>query len=69
MTLNMATTLTFRNPRGDYLFISQHDFDDSTTNLVLTDRSGEIIRSYTLPLTLENTGQVVQKAGWQMVDF
>ena len=67
--INMTISMTFRNSLNEYLFIAEHSHDNSSTHLVLTDRNGEIIRSYDLPLSLENCSQVVQKAGWRKVDF
>jgi hypothetical protein len=65
----MKNTHTFRNMRGEYLFISEHSYDDRSTHVVLTDRNGLIIRSYDLPISLKVTINVVRKTGWTKVDF
>jgi len=62
-------TVTFRNIRNEYLFISDHSYDYNCTHLVLTDRNGEILRSYKLPLSLNICVNAMFKAGWQKVDF
>lgn len=65
----MLGTITLRNHRSEYLFISKYYFDDEYTHVTLTSRSGRIIRSYELPISLKVCQRAMEKAGWKKADF
>jgi hypothetical protein len=66
MSQLIKETVVFRNQRSEYLFLNSHTYDQYITGIVLTDRHGNIIRSYEIPISLKVATKAMLKAGWRL---